>query len=191
MESTKRLDRQEKLSKSWELVRTCRDIIKENYSSWQERKITQEQRVKLLEIEQEKLGRLEKAKEKQEKFKISQEFKSKDEAMRQRIILAEIKENAWKRRGIQSSHEEHYERLEKEERIMKREKVKEKIKQLEEERKGKELGKGKGSAISWKNGRKRLKGKRGKERYSKAGKTSWKVRNSGRSSKKVTQHFQA
>jgi hypothetical protein len=50
------------------------DIIRENYSSWQERKITEEERVKLLEIEQEKLGRLEKAKEKQEKFKISEEL---------------------------------------------------------------------------------------------------------------------
>ena len=69
--------------------------------------------------------------------------------MRQRIILAEIKENAWKRRGIQSSHEEHYERLEKEERIMKREKVKEKIKQLEEERKGKERSWGKGKEVQF------------------------------------------
>ena len=74
------------------------------------------------------MRRLEKSKEKQENFKISKEMESEEEAMRKRLVLAEIKENAWKRRGKQSSHEEHSERLEKEEQIMKREKVKERIK---------------------------------------------------------------
>ena len=88
-----------------------------------------------MEIEQAKLGRLEKSKEKQEKFKNFQEIESEEEAMRKRLVLAEIKENAWKRRGKQSSHEEHSERLEKETKIKKKEKVKEKIDQLEKESK--------------------------------------------------------
>ena len=82
MEKAKKLEKQENLTKSWELVRECRKIIKENYSSWQERKTTEEENKKLQEIELEKLERLEKAKGKQEKIKISTEMQSKEEAMR-------------------------------------------------------------------------------------------------------------
>ena len=108
----KKLEKQEKLTKSWELVRECRKIIKENYSSWQERKTTEEENKKLQELELEKLSRLEKVK--QEKYRTSRELQNEEEAMRKRLILAEIKENAWKRRGEKSSHEEHSDRLEKE-----------------------------------------------------------------------------
>ena len=38
LETTKRLEKQEKLTKSWELVRVCRDMIREIYSELQERK---------------------------------------------------------------------------------------------------------------------------------------------------------
>ena len=36
----------------WELVRACRDILKENYSDWQERKANEEERKKLQDIEE-------------------------------------------------------------------------------------------------------------------------------------------
>ena len=65
------------MTKSWELVRTCREIIRENYSSWQERKVTEEEKRKLQEIELEKLGRLEKVKGNQERFRISIDMQSK------------------------------------------------------------------------------------------------------------------
>ena len=55
------------------------------------------------------MGRLEKVKGMQERLRISREMQSKEEAMSKRLILAEIKENAWKRRGEKSSHEEHSE----------------------------------------------------------------------------------
>ena len=45
------------------------------------------------------MGRLEKVKGMQERLRISREMQSKEEAMSKRLILAEIKENAWKRRG--------------------------------------------------------------------------------------------
>ena len=51
-ERSRRMERQDKLSKSWEMVRVCRDIIKENYSDWQERKNTEEEKRKLKEIEE-------------------------------------------------------------------------------------------------------------------------------------------
>ena len=106
LENAKRLEKKEKLSKSWELVRVCRELLKENYSSWQERRITEEDKRKILDLEQEKLIRLETGRKKQENYKISQDIESKEEAMSKRLILAEIKENVWKRREeSKSSHE--------------------------------------------------------------------------------------
>ena len=136
LENAKRLEKQEKLSESWELVRVCREMLKENYSSWQERRITEEDKTKILDLEQEKLKRLETGTKKQEKHKISQDIESKEEAMSKGLILAEIKENVWKmREENKSSHEEHSGRQEREEKTVKRNKVQEKIKQLEDERK--------------------------------------------------------
>ena len=89
----------------------------------------------IMEMEQAKLRRLENCKEKQEKYRNPQEIESEEEALRKRLILAEITENAWKRRGKQSSHEEHSERLETKTKIQKKEKVKEKVDQLEKGRK--------------------------------------------------------
>ena len=119
------------MTKSWELVRECRKILKENYSSWQERKTTEEENKKLQELELEKLSRLEKGKRKQEKYRTSRELQNEEEAMRKRLILAEIKENAWKRRGEKSSHEVHSDRLEKEEKNEKKDLAKAKSKKLE------------------------------------------------------------
>ena len=68
-------------------------MLKDNYSSWQERRITEEDKRKILDLEQEKLIRLETGRKKQENYKISQDIESKEEAMSKRLILAEIKEN--------------------------------------------------------------------------------------------------
>ena len=65
----------------------------------------------------------------------SRELQNEEEAMRKRLILAEIKENAWKRRGEKSSHEEHSDRLKKEEKNEKKDLMKSKLKKLEEGRK--------------------------------------------------------
>ena len=62
LENARRLEKQQKMTQCWELVRTCREMIRENYSSWQERRVTGEEKRKLQEIEQEKLGMLEKVK---------------------------------------------------------------------------------------------------------------------------------
>ena len=60
--------------------------------------MTEEEQRKILDLEQEKLRRLEKGRKKQENHRISQDMQSKEEAMTKRLILAEIRENAWKRR---------------------------------------------------------------------------------------------
>ena len=101
LETTKRMDKKNRLSQSWELVRVCRELIREKYSSWRERRVTEEERALIMEIEQAKLKRLENCKERQERYRNPQEIESKEEALRKRLILAEIMENAWKRRAIQ------------------------------------------------------------------------------------------
>ena len=53
-------------------------MITENYSNWQERRMTEEEKRKILKLEQEELRRLEKGKKKQEKQRISQEMQSKE-----------------------------------------------------------------------------------------------------------------
>ena len=52
------------MEKSWNLVRVCRDLIKENNSNWQERKVTEEERQKIQEMRLEREARLEKQKQK-------------------------------------------------------------------------------------------------------------------------------
>ena len=80
--------------------------------------MTEEEQRKIMDLEQEKLRRLEKGRKKQKNHRISQDMQSKEEAMTKRLILAEIRENAWKRREEnKSSHEEHSERLEKKKRL--------------------------------------------------------------------------
>ena len=64
LENAKRLEKQERLSESWELVKVCREIIKENYSNWQERKVTEEERQEIQEMTLEREARLEKQKQK-------------------------------------------------------------------------------------------------------------------------------
>ena len=54
-----------------------------------------------------------------------------EEAVKRRIMIAEIKENVWKRRGPMSSHEEHSSRMEQDTEKVERGKVKDRIKNLE------------------------------------------------------------
>ena len=99
----------------------CREIIKENYSNWQERKVTEEESQKIKEMTLEREARLEKQKQKKEKFINIMETVSKEEVLQRRIQLAEIKENAWKWRRARTSHEKHSNRLEKERKEEKKE----------------------------------------------------------------------
>ena len=71
------MERQEKLPNSWELVRVCRDMLKENYSDWQESKTSEEEKRKLQDIEEEKQKRLERKKDKQAGFKIMKVMETK------------------------------------------------------------------------------------------------------------------
>ena len=64
LEKARRMEKKEKLEKSWNLVRVCRDLIKENNSNWQERKVTEEERQKIQEMRLEREARLEKQKQK-------------------------------------------------------------------------------------------------------------------------------
>ena len=66
------------------------------------------------------------------------EIENKEEKIRKKIILADIKENAWKRRGFKSSHEECVESIEKLKKNEEREKVKDRIKKMEEMQKNAE-----------------------------------------------------
>ena len=67
-------------------------------------------------MKEERTARLAKAKSKEEKFKIVKELESKENVVQRKLILAEIKENCWKRRGEKSNHEEYTEKVEKEQR---------------------------------------------------------------------------
>ena len=67
----------------------------------------------LKEIKEERTARLAKAKSKEEKFKIVKELESKEKVVQRKLILAEIKENYWKRRGEKSIHEEYTEKVER------------------------------------------------------------------------------
>ena len=131
LERNRRLERKEKLENSWNLVKACREVIKENDSDWQERKITEEEKRKFQEIDDERNRRLETVKNKKEKYKILKEFESKEEKLKRKLELADIKENVWKRRGKKSNHEECTEKLEKEAKQKEKGKVRERIKNLE------------------------------------------------------------
>ena len=86
-------------------------------------------------MKEERTARLAKAKSKEEKFKIVKELESKENVVQRKLILAEIKENCWKRRGEKSNHEECTEKVEKEKGKEKKENVRDKVKRLEETRK--------------------------------------------------------
>ena len=112
----------------------------------------------------ERQARLERQKVQKEKFRKPIEMANKEEMFRKRILLAEIRENNWKRRGSRSSHEEHSERLEKVEKEKKkkekREKVRDRLKMLEEMKKPaeeKENEKRKAFMENWKEKEKRKK----------------------------------
>ena len=115
-----RLEKQEEISRRWKLPKEGQKIVKENHSNWQDRKRTEEENKMILEIEEERIARLEKAKSKEEKYKIKKELETKEKMVQRKLILAEIKENSWKRRCDKSSHEEYTERAEKEKEKRKR-----------------------------------------------------------------------
>ena len=104
-------------------------------------------------MKEERTARLAKVKSKEEKFKIVKELESKENVVQRKLILAEIKENCWKRRGEKSNHEECTEKVEKEKGKEKKENVRDKVKRLEETRKleeKKELEKRKTFMATWK-----------------------------------------
>ena len=45
-----RLGKQEALTRKWDLLRKCNEVIKESYSGWEERKIDEEEKRKLLDL---------------------------------------------------------------------------------------------------------------------------------------------
>ena len=55
------------------------------------------------DLEEEKSRRLEKAISEKEKFNIEKEIESREDVIKRKITMAEIKENAWKRRGEKSN----------------------------------------------------------------------------------------
>ena len=59
-------------------------------------------------------------------------MENKEEKIKRKIMLADIKENAWKRRGARSSHEEYAKRLAVETKKAERGKVRDRIHKLEE-----------------------------------------------------------
>ena len=65
-------------------------------------------------------------------FKIIKDMESKEESIKRRIMLADIKENVWKRRCTQSIHEEHSDMMESESKKVNRGKVRDRIQKLEE-----------------------------------------------------------
>ena len=112
MENARRMEKQEKLSQSWEMVKMCREIIKENYSNWQERKVIEEERQEIHELTLARGARLEKKqKQKKENFRNSMETVNKEVMFQRRIQLAETKENTWNWRRTRTSRDEHSNRL--------------------------------------------------------------------------------
>ena len=123
MEKTKRLEKQERLERSWNLMKLCRETIRENYDGWQERKITEIEKRELLNLKLEKEAMLEKQKRKKEEFREGRKVLNKEEVFLRKIEMAEMKENAWKWRGANSSQEEHSRRQGKEKKTAEKEKA--------------------------------------------------------------------
>ena len=82
------------MEERWKLVKVCRDIIRHNYSEWQERKMSEEERMKMQEINTERKARLERQRMRKEDFQKSMEKVSEDEKFLRRMEIAEIRENA-------------------------------------------------------------------------------------------------
>jgi hypothetical protein len=96
-EKSERLEKRKKLENSWNMVKLCGIMIKENYSNWKERRVTENERKEMEEME--KIERLEKQRMKKEKFQANMKKIGKEEIFLKRIEMKEIKENAWKWRG--------------------------------------------------------------------------------------------
>ena len=86
------------------MVRACRDIIVESCLDWQERTISEEEKIKIQNLDDERKQRLETGRNKKERFKILEEMETKEQILKRKLEIAEIKENAWKWRSEKSSH---------------------------------------------------------------------------------------
>jgi hypothetical protein len=89
---------------------------------------------------------------------VIQEMETKEKKMKRKLILADIKENAWKIRGKKSSHEEYADRLEKETKKVERGKVRDRIQNLENMKRikeEKEIERRKSFMVNWKEEEKR------------------------------------
>jgi colicin import membrane protein len=110
-EKKQRLEKANNLEKGWELLRLCRDFLRENASEWTDRQ--EEQRVRKIE-EERKAERLRKSERKKGKFeerkinekiivaietlpKREREIFLADEEKRRRLELRSIKENLWRK----------------------------------------------------------------------------------------------
>ena len=91
IEHTERLEKQEKLSRRWDMIRSCRDIIVENYSDWQERKISEEEKREIQDLEDVKQKRLENGRNKKVKFKILEEMETKEQNLKRKLEIAELR----------------------------------------------------------------------------------------------------
>ena len=114
VDRSERLEKKEKLENSWNLVKVCGEIFRENYSNWQERKLTEDERKELMEIRMEKDSRLKRQSQKMAKYQEKVGKLSKEEVFLKRMEMKEIKENIWVQRGATNSHEDHTKRMEME-----------------------------------------------------------------------------
>ena len=127
-EKISRLQRAEIKEKSWELLRLCKEIIRENDPTWQEGKYRAEMRKLRREEEERKEERRDYAREKQKKWRENyiqttiaekltktsskekqewEQFLLLDKEEREyRLEVAEAKENLWRWRGTRKSSKE-------------------------------------------------------------------------------------
>ena len=73
------------------MIRACRDIIVENYLDWQERKISEEEKREIQDLEDEKQKRLENGRNKKKKFKILEEMETKEQNLKRKLEIAELR----------------------------------------------------------------------------------------------------
>ena len=155
MEKNLRVEKARKMEKSWELLRMCRDFMRENAREWSEQRDLEEKRKG---EEERKTDRLEKCNREKEKLqkkiieeKISAALSSLPREERERYIAEEekekriemknIKENIWKKwrnrreeNRQKSGEERDFEKADKSHRLEKLEKIIQRLKSEELER---------------------------------------------------------
>ena len=155
LEKNLRVEKARKMEKSWELLRMCRDFMRENAREWSEKRDLEEKRKS---EEERKADRLEKCSREKEKLqkkiveeKISAALRSLPREERERYIAEEekekriemktIKENIWKKwrnrreeNRQKSGEERDFEKADKSHRLEKLEKIIQRLKSEELER---------------------------------------------------------